>query len=101
MIIIAARAVLTFACLMIIGSLMMLIWVRPGTGEFVITTVTLVLGGLLLAVAVLILRAVYAKDHTIHISDDPAIAEVEKTPGGSPPEQETLRTRQGRTKEET
>ena len=79
MIVVAARSVLTFACLMVIGSLLLLLVVPPGSGEFVITVVTLGLGGLLLAIAAFILRAVYVHE-TSFIDLDEAGGPAEETP---------------------
>lgn len=92
MIVVAARSILTFACLMVIGSLLMLVFVKPGTGEFVITVVTLLLGGLLLAIAATILRTAYVRETTVIEVED--LSEHPATP------QNNTRARSGRTKEE-
>lgn len=92
MIIVAARSVLTFACLMVIGSLLMLVFVRPGTSEFVITVVTLLIGGLLLAIAAVVLRAVYVRETTL--------IELVDLPQNPSPPHDNPRPGPGRTKEE-
>jgi len=85
---VAARSVLTFACLMLVGSILMLLVVRPGTAEFVISVVTLLLGGLLLAVSAVVLRASYARE-TVFLD-----------PAGEPSPTDVNRTRTGLNKEE-
>lgn len=47
-----SRAILSLACFITIGSLIMLFLVRPGTAEFVITVAALVIGVGIGAVAV-------------------------------------------------
>lgn len=115
MIVVAARTVLTFACLMVIGSLLMLIFVRPGTGEFVITVVTLLLGALLVTLSGVVLRTAYVRETTMLMTDimtdieteietdaepalgDPDVLDLPETPLRP---SENPRTPQVRTKEE-
>lgn len=111
MIVVAARTVLTFACLMVIGSLLMLIFVRPGTGEFVITVVTLLLGALLVTLSGVVLRTAYVRETTMLMTDIETEIETDTEPALGDPDvldlpetplrpSENPRTPQVRTKEE-
>ncbi len=101
MIVVAARSVLTFACLMVVGCLLTLAFVRPGTGEFVITVVTLAVGGLLLALSAVVLRATYVRETSmIEIDPEPANQISQNLPETPLRPSENPRTRPGRTKEE-
>jgi hypothetical protein len=51
-----ARAILGLAMFLVVGALLMLLLVAPGTGEFVITVTSLALGVLLAALAVPLIR---------------------------------------------
>lgn len=51
-----SRAVLGLGAFIVVGSLLMLLIVKPGTGEFVITLTSLALGLLLGVIAVAIYR---------------------------------------------